>query len=101
VASAASVLTRKFVDKVPLWEPDRASATLGAQYLSPGREPWVRAPSQRPALQERGRGEGGYRQPTAGAVIDGAEFFNELLSRDSSAKWLDQPRVTGAVTPDG
>jgi hypothetical protein len=48
----ASVLARKFVDKAPLWEPHRAAALLGAEYLSPGREPWVPRPSPRPALRD-------------------------------------------------
>src|SRR5215831_2006367 len=62
----ASALARRFVDKVPLREPDRALAPQGAQYLSPGREPWVRKPSPpsrsaghpSPARAGEGKGKG-------------------------------------------
>jgi predicted metalloprotease with PDZ domain len=98
---AASASARKFVDKVPLWEPNRAPAPLGAQDLSPRREPWVGQPSPRlrrrsPARAGEGRGD---REAALNPRLAPwsklwrsfrAEFSNEPLSQHtgSSRKWF-------------
>ena len=77
------VLTRRFVDNVPLWELDRILAPLGAQYLSPERSPGFKSPHS--AFE--GEREGAVNPRLAPWAelrrSFGAEFFNELLSWDT------------------
>jgi hypothetical protein len=91
----ARVLTCKFVDKSPLSEPDQAPAPLGAQYLSPGREPWVQKPSPRPqrpsparAGEGKGEREGAFNPRLAPRAklcrSFGAEFFHQPLTSCTS-----------------
>src|SRR5215472_12961240 len=66
--SATSVPTHKFLNKTPPRECDRAPAPLGAQDLSPGREPWVGKPS--PRLRHPSPRRPAARRPTARSPMD-------------------------------